>query len=533
MDFQARTVDELVATLQANRDEIDSLVASASEKFKQSEAAGWDEDIYREGTEKHKVVQRLLREGARVHEELERRLGPEALADSNRIQAGDLGDHEQRWYRKDLTTQQVPTTRDIDEDLPDAVENLLSHLPKSWWKHQRSLIDENQRNTLLQPLLLYGRERWTKGFAKIHKYAHYLNVAEDHLNREPRLEIYAAARAVPQICSLGKSVDSLKDVKGADLKLRQLHKAPSAETDARIFELLVAASFARMGHDVAFIETTAEKTADLRLYGLPFPTVVECKRRQTLNAYEIKEFEIMRSVFAILSSDRKRLGLVGEVSVDFGQEIAQVPVSEIVESIRGLTRSLSPHGAKETHWGTISLRPVTVSQHIEPTRLYSPDFLEKVFGIDLELDEFDGICAMTENSQSPVADRAELPFLMKWTSNSEAAIERKLQTVKTLWVEAVTQIPTGEAGLIYLAYEEGRRPSLADARTDALRELIRDFYFKRSAIAMPMTLISRLLPNVVGEGRPDLIENTIPLVEGDEENYDFWTQEMPTRVFVP
>ena len=87
--------------------------------------------------------------------------------------------------------------------------------------------------------------------------------------------------------------------------------------------------------------------------------------------------------------------------------------------------------------------------------------------------------------------------------------------------------------MIYLAYEEGHRPSLADARTDAIRDLADSIYFKRRAISIPMTVISRLFPNVVIEGRPDLIESAIPLVDGDKDDYDFWTAEMPTRIFTP
>ena len=161
--------------------------------------------------------------------------------------------------------------------------------------------------------------------------------------------------------------------------------------------------------------------------------------------------------------------------------------------------------------GTIRLRPVAVSQQFETTRLYSPEFLERVFGTDLELDEFDGICAVAGNDRFPEVERAELPFLLKWINNAPAALQRKLQTIRTLWVEAVDQIPTGEVGLIYLAYEEGHRPLLADARTDAIRQLAQTIYFKRRAIAVPMTVISRLYPNVVLEGRPDFIESAIPL----------------------
>ena len=72
---------------------------------------------------------------------------------------------------------------------------------------------------------------------------------------------------------------------------------------------------------------------------------------------------------------------------------------------------------------------------------------------------------------------------------------------------------------------------MADARTDAIRELSETIYFDRRAIAIPMTVISRLYPNVIHEGRPDFIESSIPLASGGKDNYDFWTQEMPTRVF--
>ena len=90
------------------------------------------------------------------------------------------------------------------------------------------------------------------------------------------------------------------------MQLRQLWRAPGVETDSRIFELLVAAAFARMGHDVAFIEESAQKkTPDLRLYDTPVPTVIECKRKQPLNDYEKREFSVMREVFSLLCAQRK------------------------------------------------------------------------------------------------------------------------------------------------------------------------------------------------------------------------------------
>ena len=84
----------------------------------------------------------------------------------------------------------------------------------------------------------------------------------------------------------------------------------------------------------------------------------------------------------------------------------------------------------------------SVAEHFRKTgtvNLNPADVL--LFRDSLELGEFDGICAVSKNNQTPVVDRAELPFIMTWTSNSEAAKERKMQTIRTLWIEAVDQIP--------------------------------------------------------------------------------------------
>ena len=531
-DLTGKSDEELAAMLQEYMRREKDFGHEISEKFKQSESAGWDAGLCQEAFDLLADAERILEESAPVAEEVKRRFGHALPNGDIELRQGKPWHNDQRWYRKDLTTRTVPQSGDIDDMLPQALENLLSVVSQSWWAHQQSLVNDEQRKTVTQPLLLCGRERWPMGLPALHKFANYLLAAKEHLEKEPFLDTYTAARAITPIYTLGLSLEALRQVKGANSKLRDLYRKPDAATDSIIFELLVAAAFARMGHDVSFIdETPGKKTPDLRLYDKPMPIVIECKRRQPLNDYERREFSVIRDVFAQLCAERKELGLVGEIDINFTKEIVDLPASGVVESVRDVTKSLSTYASKETEWGTLYLRPVEVSQEFERTRLYSPDFLARVFGTDLEMDEFDGICAVAANDSYPEVERAELPFLLKWTSNSPDALERKLQTIKNLWVEAAEQIPTGEAGLIYLAYEEGHRPSLADARTDVIRHLRKTIYFDRRAIVIPMTVISRLLPNVVVEGRPDFIESSIPLAVGGKDQYDFWTQEMPTRVF--
>ena len=356
-NFRDKSDIDLAAMLEECQRRAESLTYSGSEKLKQSESAGWDDSLRQEALGLLAKAGKLSTEVDLVAQEFERRYGHTALDGDENFRTGKPWHLDQRWYREDLTSRTVPQTRDIDEMLPQALENLFSQVPGSWWRRQQSLVSDEQRKAVLQPLQLCGRERWPMGLPALHKFANYLVVANDHISQEPYLDTYTAARAIPQLCSLGLSLETLEEVKGADLKLKQLWRAPDVETDSRIFELLVAAAFARMGHDVGFIQETAQKkTPDLRLYDKPVPMVIECKRKQPLNAYESNEFSVMREVFARLCAERKELGLVGELSIEFKREVIGLPAAGIVESVRDITNSLSPYGAKEADWGTIHLR---------------------------------------------------------------------------------------------------------------------------------------------------------------------------------
>ena len=62
--------------------------------------------------------------------------------------------------------------------LPQALENLFSQVPGSWWRRQQSLVSDEQRKAVLQPLQLCGRERWPMGLPALHKFANYLNQSQ-------------------------------------------------------------------------------------------------------------------------------------------------------------------------------------------------------------------------------------------------------------------------------------------------------------------------------------------------------------------
>jgi len=72
-------------------------------------------------------------------------------------------------------------------------------------------------------------------------------------------------------------------------------------------------------------------------------------------------------------------------------------------------------------------------------------------------------------------------------------------------------------GLIYIAYPEGGRVSVANARTAFIQEEVQTWDPRRWSVQIPMSAIGRLYPRALGLGMPDLIESGIAAtVDGDE-----------------
>ena len=120
-----------------------------------------------------------------------------------------------------------------------------------------------------------------------------------------------------------------------------------------------------------------------------------------------------------------------------------------------------------------------------------------------------------------------MPVCLKWKSESAEALTKKARDVKSLWADAVKQVPDGEMGFIYIAYPEGARTQIADGRTRSILEATTNLWHRWS-VNVPVTVISRLYPRALGSGSPDFIESAMPwFVAGSE----MWLARLPNRVF--
>jgi hypothetical protein len=91
--------------------------------------------------------------------------------------------------------------------------------------------------------------------------------------------------------------------------------------------------------------------------------------------------------------------------------------------------------------------------------------LEAAFGWNSDLAKFDGLICRIGNFREHLTDAVEDPVGLVWSNSSEQAIKKRSWGPMSALSDAVEQIPPGEFGIPYVAYQEGARSEIADLRT--------------------------------------------------------------------
>jgi hypothetical protein len=520
--------DAMLLRLSELQAQIRAKIRLHSQLLKDADKAGWEKFT----TDRSSAV---LEEILSLQKELNELLGfaEEQLAKDGHMLPEEPKialDEPARWWKKDLSTEDVPILRWIEDSLKVGLELLIDRLPQGWWKAQQKLREAAGYASLQESIALYGGVSGNSPAHRVHRYAYALMLAQDLMEKREQYDIYEGALFVPFIGALCTLLDPLREVKGGYDKLDELRRAPSEEVNSRLYEIIVAARCASLGREVEFLDTGTDPTPDLRIHDLGFPVVVECKMQSRLSNRERQEFETMQRVFRALIDGREQRGLVGSLTIISNRPLEEIGDAVLVEAAMRCTTGINPYQTIEEDWGAVSFAPLELSLELEePTRIYSPEFMEQVFGWNLESAQHDGICAVVKNNRAMTLGRAELPFCLKWAVEHEDALSRKARLLASNLSEAFSQIPVGEAGLVYLAYEETHRAPVADHRTQRFLDMMAEWTIRKRGINPMLIVLNRLYPNALHDGRPDLIESAIPSGFTGE---NVWAGMMPMMVFV-
>jgi hypothetical protein len=362
------------------------------------------------------------------------------------------------------------------------------------------------------------------------RFARMLLVTLDHLQKEEDLDFFSAATFVPEVAVLGNSLEEINELgPEAQAKLAALGTAPDEKVTATVFELLVGAAFVRRGISVTMVrENRAEKVPDFRITSFgTIPCAIECKRRLGLTTYELHEAQYIETLYDAIRGPLQERGIHGSIEASFTPEVHTVSHDDFRRDVLAAANGERDQDTAPTAWGTIAFRRLPYCDNVGRTRLYSPEYLHGVFHWDALQDEWDGLLCEVEPPPGIVVRSFRAPRCLKWRTLSEIALTKKSRGIASLWANALKQIPAGEIGFIYIAYPEGSRSAIADARTRHILKTMEESWHSWY-VRVPVTVISRLYPRALGHGLPDLIENALPGVAKGQEH---WITRVPWMIF--
>jgi hypothetical protein len=308
-------------------------------------------------------------------------------------------------------------------------------------------------------------------------------------------------------------------------------RRPSQQVDATIFELLTAAACVEMGRSVEFLTATHQKSPDIRCHD-PYPMVIECKRQEPISKYEAVEDDVMRKVFHALRTAARRHGLFGTFHLELIVEADKLDINDVVARL--ISHRLLPNPSRKLTyaWGTVAYFPSLQRVWLpEPTRIYSPNMLSRLFGWTSDLPIWDGICCSIDARGEPIIDEARQPLALLWKNDAENALKKRSKAPTNLFGKASMQIPPGEFGAIYVSYVEGGRAEIANMRQEAFAQRLKSFDHS-GKIRIPIAVLVRLYPRSLEHGQPDLIESNVRYLSGlygDAELFDLF----PTTIYTP
>ncbi|CAJ2846435.1 Uncharacterised protein [Burkholderia pseudomallei] len=431
-----------------------------------------------------------------------------AAIEGNRKQ----GDEPPRNRREDLTVDRVASNEHVDELLGIAFDKLLSLIPRSILKEYLALAPGlplfEETSGLLS--IVKGVRRESE-YPRIHRFAQCILECRALLENDASYDMFAGASLIPQIARLADRIDVLADVPGATKRIRSLWKGASLEVDSTIFELLVAAGCRKMGRSVEFLDPAGGKSPDLRCHD-PYPLVIECKRKRVLTQYELGEEGTMRDIFMKLEVEATKAGMWGVFALRLDVDARAAPVDEIVASLVRL-RFANDYGMPVAFiWGEAAYHRLDRHTYIGvTTRMYSPAMLEAAFGWNSDLPKWDGLVCRVANHREPIADIIVQPIAVLWDNRSEEAIKKRSWGPMAVLKEAIEQIPPGEFGIPYVAYQEGARREIADMRTFNFHDWLKQTSHPAN-IRVPLARIVRMYPRPLAHGAPDFIENSMSFV---------------------
>ena len=308
----------------------------------------------------------------------------------------------------------------------------------------------------------------------------YLFLCDAILHHPWNYDPMFGSRVLPVIAALGRNLPLLRGIEGAQTRARRLVTSDRGQPNGGLFELLIAAAYARQGAEVAFREERkgGPRTHDLdvRLGGVDW--AVECKRME-MGEYGERERLRVRALWKTPANHLARIGRSLIVTVDFHVEMSQVPEDYLVHLVQRFldgSRSsmLWTDGIASGSMGDIDLEPLREVLRTDLVLIQGTRMNQLLTG---RYERYDTILtAVRCRLAGPrYAEDCDLAIVLRWQCLAEASISAKARDVRRHIAEATEQLPEEVPSAIHIGLETVNGDTVEDARQEKVRDTLGRF----------------------------------------------------------
>lgn len=364
-----------------------------------------------------------------------------------------------------------------DDDVLRAVDWLKSFVPS---RTMEARLDR-ARETLLA-----ARQSWADGdeadaFDPADSAAWFLLQGETFATDRRLWVPEEMVRTVPYLTRLGKELDLLRSIPGADVRAERLMNSEKRQPESGIYELLVALAYKRRGWTkVEFVPEMpgSRRTPDLHVARPGSRWAVECKRLM-VSKYEQQERATGRALAANIHALSLDLGRSLVVEVAYRCELSEVPAAYLFERVRDAVSGrhagtwddqISVGLAREVDW---SLARRVLAR--DDVYFGSSRMIELVVGRYAHDADHSFRAKWRPAPKRPFyAEALYQASVVSWWSFSPAAQLKKARHFRSVLANAEGQLPADRPGVIHVGVE-----TRSGSDVDALRH-IRNFVEART-----------------------------------------------------
>jgi len=371
-------------------------------------------------------------------------------------------------------------------ELRNAVQWFISLMAKGEWKTRRQAAARR----LYQSLSLKLEDPSDKGrfFDERDLFGWYLFLGEAFTDHPWNYELLFGCHVVPVLAAIGRNLDLLLSIKGFERRARRIIASDRSQPNGALFEMLVAAAYARDGWNVTFRaeQPGIAKSYDLDVEKCNARYAVECKRMED-GAYVEMERMRMRELFKSSCNFLVKQERSAIFDLRFKVELPDVPDNYLFKK----TQDYIFNREQELTWndeisnGMLKRLDLAPIQNILSTDFIvhpSPRFTELLTGSYRRYDSSIHVARLKFGPTVRLVDDVDLAVVARYESLSEAAIDKKARDIITNLAAANDQLPIDKPGIVHIGFECLSGDDVEQRRYEKIINRVKNFDRKNSGL---------------------------------------------------